>query len=83
MTRALTSTAPEQDIQFVEGKFIPLAFAAWDGSNSEKGAKHTMTTWYWLLLKPPTGPRPIIAAVAVIALIGVGEFWWLRTASKK
>jgi DMSO reductase family type II enzyme heme b subunit len=83
MKRPLTTAEPEKDIQFVEGTFIPLAFAAWDGSNSEKGAKHTMTTWYWLLLKPPMGPKPFVAALAVIALLGVGEFWWIRSASRR
>lgn len=48
--RALSTADPEQDIQFVEGAFIPVAFAAWDGSNSECGSRHTLTTWYWVLL---------------------------------
>src|SRR3989338_8552077 len=32
MTRPLTTSAEAKDIQFVEGKFIPVAFAAWDRS---------------------------------------------------
>jgi DMSO reductase family type II enzyme heme b subunit len=83
MKRPLKTAEPKKDIEFVEGKFIPLAFAAWDGSNSEAGAKHTMTTWYWLLLKPPMGPKPFVAALAVIALLGAGEFWWVRNASRR
>ena len=83
MKRPLTTASPEKDIQFVEGRFIPIAFAAWDGSNGETGSKHTMTTWYWLLLKPPTGTRPFIVALAVIVLIGAGEAWWARGASRK
>jgi DMSO reductase family type II enzyme heme b subunit len=83
MKRSLATAEPEKDVQFVEGRFIPLAFAAWDGSNSEKGSKHTMTTWYWLLLKPPAGPKPFVAALVVIVLLGVGELLWVRTASRR
>lgn len=40
------------DVVFRDGQFIPISFANWDGSNGEVGAKHTLTTWYWLLLPP-------------------------------
>ncbi|MBA1332882.1 hypothetical protein QQ73_18050, partial [Candidatus Endoriftia persephone str. Guaymas] len=30
----------------------PISFANWDGSNGEVGSKHTLSTWYWLLLPP-------------------------------
>ena len=82
MTRPLTGD-PEKDIRFEEGRFIPIAFSAWDGSNGEAGPKHTMTTWYWLLLKPPTGGRAITVALLVIVLIAAGEVWWARGAVRK
>jgi len=79
MTRPLVTPTPEKDIQFSEGSFIPVAFAAWDGSNnSEKGSRHTMTTWYWLLLKPATGSLPLFAALIVMCLFAGGLFWWAR-----
>ena len=40
------------DVSFTEGQFIPISFANWDGSNGEMGSKHTLTSWYWLLLPP-------------------------------
>ncbi|MHB0925775.1 MAG: ethylbenzene dehydrogenase-related protein [Gallionellaceae bacterium] len=81
ITRPLTTSSPDKDIQFAEGKFIPVAFAAWDGSNNgEKGSKHTMTTWYWLLLKPATGTRPLVAALMVMGLLAGGLLWWARSA---
>lgn len=47
---------PRQDaasgVNFDEGAFIPVSFANWDGSNGEAGSKHTLTSWYWLLLPP-------------------------------
>jgi DMSO reductase family type II enzyme heme b subunit len=76
MKRPLTTDTPEADLQFEIGKFIPIAFAAWDGSNSEHGSRHTMTTWYWLLLTPSTGSKPLMAGVAVAVLMfGLLVFW--------
>ena len=80
-TRPLSTSGPGGDIQFEEGKFIPIAFAAWDGSNSEKGSRHTMTTWYWLLLKPETGFRPFIVAILVFGLVVGIELRWSRSAA--
>ena len=81
--RALSTADPAQDIQFVEGAFIPVAFAAWDGSNSESGSRHTLTTWYWLLLKPAAGNTPLLTAVAAFVLVLLAEIWWARSASRK
>ena len=83
ISRALVTSDAERDIQFVKGQFIPLALAAWDGSNGESESRHTMTTWYWLLLKPPAGSRPAIFALIVIALIFSGEFAWARSAAHR
>ena len=83
ISRPLTTSAADKDIQFSEGRFIPVAFAAWDGSNGEKGSKHTMTTWYWLLLKPATGAKPLITALVVMGLFLGGLLWWARSATKK
>ena len=82
--RTLATPEPGKDIQFVEGKFIPVAFAAWDGSNnSEKGSKHTMTTWYWVLLKPSAGYRPFLLGLIVVLVVAGGLFWWSRSATKR
>ncbi len=40
------------DLSFTDGQFIPISFANWDGNNGEIGSKHTLTSWYWLLLPP-------------------------------
>lgn len=82
MVRPLTTADAENDLQFIEGRFIPIAFAAWDGSNfSEKGSRHTMTTWYWLLLKPSTGVMPIIMALVIAGLFAGALLWWARNAA--
>ncbi len=83
MTRPLAPADPDSDLAFAEGMYIPIAFAAWDGSNGERGSRHTMTTWYWLLLKPPTGATPVAAALIVVILLSGGELVWLRSAARK
>lgn len=83
MKRPLVTGEKDKDIQFLEGKSIPIAFAAWDGSNGEKGSKHTMTTWYWILLKPKTGINVYIIPLVVAAVIFGGELLWLASSRKK
>ncbi|MCP4381035.1 MAG: hypothetical protein GY798_06385, partial [Hyphomicrobiales bacterium] len=83
MQRSLTTDTADKDLQFEEGRFIPIAFFAWDGSNGEAGSRHAMTTWYWLLLKPPTSARPLIVAIIVALLIGGILVWWGRSAAAR
>jgi len=51
LTRSL-KTDDHADLQFEQGRYIPISFADWDGVNGEKGSRHSFTTWYWLLLQP-------------------------------
>ena len=82
--RPLKTGDSANDIQFPTGRFIPIAFAAWDGSNGEIGAKHTMTTWYWLVLKPSGGgTRPFLAAILVALALGGVLLWWGHGAARK
>ncbi len=83
MTRPRSTGDPDLDLQLEEGKFIPIAFSVWDGSNGERDTKHTMTTWYWLLLKPSGSARPFVAALIVLLLVASAEFWWWRSATRR
>ncbi len=56
--RALSTDKPE-DLQFEAGRYIPVAFANWDGVVGEAGGRHTFTTWYWLLLEPEENPAVV------------------------
>lgn len=51
MTRS-RSAGESGDVAFNEGKFIPISIANWDGSNGETKSRHTLTSWYWLILPP-------------------------------
>lgn len=57
------------EISFTEGEFIPVSFANWDGSNGEAKSKHTLSTWYWLLLPPPEEPVKLYAIPAIWGIV--------------
>lgn len=57
------------DVLFEEGQFIPISFANWDGSNGEAGSKHTLTTWYWLILPPEMEVLKVYGVPAGVALL--------------
>ena len=46
-------TQDGQDLQFENGRYIPVAFANWDGLAGQKGSRHTFTSWYWVRLSAP------------------------------
>jgi DMSO reductase family type II enzyme heme b subunit len=83
MTRPLETETPGTDLQFEGGRYVPIAFFAWDGSNGEVGTHHAMTTWYWLLLKPAPTSRPIIFAILAALLTGGILVWWGRSAAAR
>ncbi len=78
LKRSLTTANAKDDIQFEAGKFIPIGFASWDGSNGEKGSKHTMTTWYWVLLEPKAGSKVYTYPAAAIIVLVAGQLWFAR-----
>jgi DMSO reductase family type II enzyme heme b subunit len=81
--RALLTADKESDLQFEEGKFIPIAFSAWDGSNDEAGNKRAISTWYFLYLEPtPSKARLVYPAVAVVA-IAAAELFFSRQARRR
>ncbi len=55
MSRPLVSE-DQRDLQFQTGRYIPIAFANWDGWAGQRGSRHTFTSWYWLLLEPEARP---------------------------
>lgn len=83
MKRSLQTEDKDKDLQFVEGQFIPIAFATWDGSNGETGSKHELTTWYWVFLRPPTGSDVVVTPIVIALLVLGGEVLLSRQVRKK
>lgn len=77
MKRAM-KTDNENELQFEAGKFMPIAFQALDGSEGDTGTLRSMSTYYWLVLKPEM-PKSRYAAAAVAFILTLGlEFVWMR-----
>lgn len=74
MQRALQGG--EAEPSFVTDALLPIAFAHWDGSNGEQGARHSLTQWGWIRLQP----QPRVwqrTAGALGAAMGIWLLlWW-------
>lgn len=69
MKRALHTKDAENEVQFVEGEFLPISMTVWDGSNGETGGDmRTVTAWYNLYLEPEPSRAPMYLAGAGILL---------------
>ena len=77
--RSLATLEKESDVQFDIGRFIPIAFHAWDGHNAESQTKRSISHWYFLLLEPPT-PNDVYVKPPLVAL---GVFGFLLLLQRK
>jgi DMSO reductase family type II enzyme heme b subunit len=80
LRRAL-QTGDAQDIQFETGKYIPVAFAAWDGWQQEQLASGAISTWLMVYLAKPTPVAAfawVPAAMLAMALFEAGGLWAVR-----
>ncbi|MDP1904735.1 MAG: c-type cytochrome [Pseudomonadota bacterium] len=79
--RALQGRSGE--LAFAPGAFVPIAFQAWDGEQGDEGLKMAMSSWYSLLLEPPT-PFTVYLWPLGIGFIALGgEVWLLRRSRRK
>ncbi|MBM3180226.1 MAG: hypothetical protein FJZ86_07710 [Chloroflexi bacterium] len=88
-SRPLVS-ADENDVQFTLDRAFSIAFAVWDGSDQQVGARKQLSTWTTMLLeteKGIAGPTPkvlgmpigtFITIAVVIVLVVVGAFFFMR-----
>ncbi len=60
----------------VSGATVPVAFALWDGSNGERGSKHTLTPWVPLAFETETDIMVyILPAFIFILVLGIEVVW--------
>ncbi len=62
-------TQDGRDIRFEAGRYIPIAFANWDGWAGQSGSRHTLTGWYWLLLEPEEDPVRLYGTSGLVGLL--------------
>ncbi|MGH7410842.1 MAG: c-type cytochrome, partial [Candidatus Methylomirabilis sp.] len=54
------------------GRFMPIAFLAWDGGNGESGNKMSISTWYYLFLEAPASTKTFVyPPLAAMLTVGV------------
>jgi mono/diheme cytochrome c family protein len=82
LIRDRSTSDTEADAQFVTGKFIPTSFYIWDGNNGDKGAKTSISTWYYTILKPPV-PTKVYSIPVVVVFFVIGFEFWLRKKFEK
>lgn len=82
VVRPLSTPDKEDDIQFEAGRYIPVAFMAWDGSNGETEGKMALSSWYYFLLEPrPSSRQWLFPPLA--ALVAVGLEFLIRVRVRK
>lgn len=77
LKRTLTTEDVKGDIQFEVGRLIPVAFAIWDGSNSDVGGQKSVSSWYYVSLEKPV-PKTVFVYVLVAIVMGASvEMWFI------
>lgn len=80
--RTLSTPDRDLDIQLAPGQFIPLAFFAWDGSNSETATKSSLSSWYFLLLEPAIPVTVYLYPLLAFLLMGLAQWGLIRRLRK-
>ena len=76
-------TKDSNDLQFPVGRFLSVAFMAWDGGAGETGSKMSFSSWYYLRLEEPGSPKPYVIP-PLVALVTVAlEVLVVRRARRK
>ena len=80
--RALV-TEDRNDVQFVPGKFIPLAVNAWDGSNGEHGRIMSLSTWYYVFIEAPAPVSVYVYTVLAMLIAAALGVWLTRKVERE
>lgn len=77
MKRPLKTEDAKGDIQFEIGKLIPIAFAVWDGSNSDVAGQKSVSSWYYVSLEKAV-PKTVFVYVLIAIVMGASiEMWFV------
>ncbi len=76
-------TKDSSDLEFPVGRFLSVAFMAWDGDSREAGSKMSLSSWYYLHLEPPPSwARWVFPPLVALGVLGL-ELWGLRWARRR
>lgn len=77
-TAVLSIPRAQEQFTFARGQTVPVAFAAWDGAQRERGAEKAVSTWYFLSLEEPVGAFTYAAPLLAVAGVAAVEFAGLQ-----
>ncbi|MBI4608454.1 MAG: c-type cytochrome [Candidatus Rokubacteria bacterium] len=75
-------TQDPNDLQFPIGRFLSVAFMAWDGGAGETGSKMAFSSWYYLRLEEPGSKKPYIIPPLVVLVTAALEWLVVRRARR-
>jgi len=78
MKRPLRTADSSQDIQFEPGRFIPIAFFVWDGSNGETEGKVALTSWHSFFMEPVVPAITYLYPAVAVVIVGSIQWWAIR-----
>lgn len=70
-------------LAFPAGRFLSVAFMAWDGDRGETGSKMSFSSWYYLRLEEPGSNTPYIIPPLVVLLAVALELVVVRQARRR
>ena len=76
--RRRLQSGQEDEVEFVPGKMIPIAWNVWDGETGEDGKQRAISRWYYLLLEPETPMTTYVWPLVVVFFAAGGEWLGLR-----
>ncbi len=77
------ATQDQNDLEFPVGRFLSVAFMAWDGGAGETGSKMAFSSWYYLVLEEPGSNKPYIIPPLVVLVTVALELLVVRRARRR
>src|SRR6266849_1196469 len=76
------ATKDPNELAFPVGRFLSVAFMAWDGGAGETGSRMSFSSWYYFRLEEPASATPYIVPPVVAFLIVALELLVVRRARR-
>jgi DMSO reductase family type II enzyme heme b subunit len=77
------ATKDPNDLELPVGRFLSIAFMAWDGGAGETGSKMAFSSWYYLRLEEPGSTKPYVIPPLVVLVTVALELWVVRRARRR
>jgi mono/diheme cytochrome c family protein len=82
LKRPLASDDPASITPIGAGEAIPVAFHAWDGSNGEVGFQRSISSWFFLVIRPEIPPKTYVYTFGIVGLVIGLEFFLIKKVKK-